>query len=338
VETTVGVVPCVSAELTRGDLLGAFKARWGVGRMDYLVEPGLYALGTPDRSAPVLVTANYKLTFDALRSALPAVSAWILVLDTRGINVWCAAGKGTFGTDELVARVSAAQLDQVVEHRRLVVPQLGAPGVAAHEVKARTGFKVKYGPIQASDLPAYLGAGMKASPDMRLKAFPARERAVLIPVELVSAVRTGLPIVAAALLLAGIGSGGYLHNVWVHGAPLAATLLSGLLAGAIATPLLLPWLPGRAFALKGLWPGLAAAALIAVAVQPHLGGVLSAFEPAAWFLIAAAVSSYLAMNFTGSSTYTSLSGVRREMRVAVPLQIGAAVLGIALWIAGRVVV
>lgn len=39
-------------------------------------------------------------------------------------------------------------------------------------------------------------------------------------------------------------------------------------------------------------------------------------------------ASFLAMNFTGSTTYTSLSGVVKEMRIAVPAQIISAGLGI----------
>ena len=69
--------------------------------MNYKVDPGLYALGAPDADSPVLVSANFKMSFDLLREALPGRNAWILVLDTDGINVWCAAGKGTFGTEEL---------------------------------------------------------------------------------------------------------------------------------------------------------------------------------------------------------------------------------------------
>jgi acetyl-CoA decarbonylase/synthase complex subunit gamma len=85
--------------------------------MDYSIEPGLYALGAPDRESPVLVSANYKMSFDELRSALPGRDLWILVLDTKGINVWCAAGKGTFGTEELVKRIASSGLSQVVAHR-----------------------------------------------------------------------------------------------------------------------------------------------------------------------------------------------------------------------------
>ena len=85
-------------------------------------------MGSPSPDSPVLVSANYKLSFDVLRRSLAGIDAWILVLDTKGINVWCAAGKGTFGTEELLRRIAAVRLGEVVSHRRLVLPQLGAPG------------------------------------------------------------------------------------------------------------------------------------------------------------------------------------------------------------------
>jgi hypothetical protein len=156
VNTSVGLVPQISSSLFKSDHWGTIKARWGVGRMNYTVDPGLYALGNPDSKSPVLVTANYKMSFDRLRSALPGRNAWILVLDTKGINVWCAAGKGTFGTEELLRRIESSGLKNIVSHRKLILPQLGAPGVASHTVKNISGFKVCYGPIRAEDLPGYL--------------------------------------------------------------------------------------------------------------------------------------------------------------------------------------
>ena len=167
-----GRSPLVSADLTAADRRGTLKVRWSIGRMNYTVDPGLYALGTPDGDSPVLVSANYKLSFDRLRSTMTGRSAWILVLDTKGVNVWCAAGKGTFGTDELVKRIKAARLTEVVNHRRLILPQLGAPGVAGQVIPKETGFRVVYGPVMAEDLPAFLDAGRKATPEMRRKEIP----------------------------------------------------------------------------------------------------------------------------------------------------------------------
>jgi acetyl-CoA decarbonylase/synthase complex subunit gamma len=58
----------------------------------------------------------------------------------------------------------------------------------------------------------------------------------------------------------------------------------------------------------------------------------------AWLFLIPALSAYLAMNFTGASTYTSLSGVKKEMRWALPCQIGAGMIGAALWIGSQFIV
>jgi len=197
VDTPAGRLPQVTSELVWPDRWGNIKARWGVGRMEYKIDPGLYALGTPDNNSLVFVSANYKMSFDLLRQALVGRSGWILVLDTQGINVWCAAGKGTFGTEELVRRIELSGLKKIVTHRKLILPQLGAPGVAAHKVKQISGFSVQYGPIRAEDLPAYLDAGFKTTEQMRIKTFSLKERAVLIPIELVEAMKAYLLLAAA---------------------------------------------------------------------------------------------------------------------------------------------
>jgi hypothetical protein len=117
VSSSLGAVPQITSRLHAQDYWGTVKARFGVGRMEYAVDPGLYALGNPDSNSPVFVSANYKMSFDELRRSLPGRDAWILVLDTDGINVWCAAGKGTFGTDELVRRIETTDLKKIVCHR-----------------------------------------------------------------------------------------------------------------------------------------------------------------------------------------------------------------------------
>ena len=104
------VIRPVRSRLTFADYLDHFLARVGVNRMQHRVTPGLYALGAPASEAPIFVTANYTLSFDALRSALDGIDGYILVLDTQGVNVWCAAGEGTFNTNELVNRIAASQL------------------------------------------------------------------------------------------------------------------------------------------------------------------------------------------------------------------------------------
>ena len=296
----------IQTRLTTADHWDHFLARVGWKRSGHRVEPGLYAIGNPVPDAPVFVSANYTLSFDALRSALDGIDGYILVIDTKGINVWCAAGKGTFGTDEIVNRVFATHLKDVVTQRKLILPQLGAPGVAAHEVKKRTGFWVEYGPVRAADLPEYLKTH-KAGPEMRKVQFPLRDRLVLIPVDLIRLIPYML---AAAIVM-------YFAGGWVS----SLAVLVSVLAGTVLFPILLPWIPTHNFSTKGFLLGLLAA--LPFALSPFLRhpdwSWYHRLGQALEFLLAMpAGTAFIALNFTGSTTFTSRTGVKREMFAYIP--------------------
>jgi hypothetical protein len=253
------------------------------------------------------VTANYTLSFDALRSSLAGTDAYILVLDTSGINVWCAAGKGTFGTDEIVLCVYQTHLQEVVTHRRLILPQLGAPGVAAHQVKKRTGFRVEYGPVRAADLPEYLKT-REATPAMRQVRFPLGERMILVPVEVRNYL---LPMLIAAFVLYFLGG-------WTS----AVAAIACVLAGSALFPVLLPWLPTGNFSTKGFFLGGLVAlpfALFALLGHPDWSWWRQAGQALEFLLAMPAVTAFVALNFTGATTFTSRTGVRREMFAYIPI-------------------
>jgi hypothetical protein len=317
---------------TWNDLIGSAMVRAGFGRDSYKVEPGLYALGEPDSDSDILVTANYKLTFDIVRRSLSELDVWLLVLDTKGINVWCAAGKGTFGTDELIRRIDATKLSQVVKHQRLILPQLGAVGVAAHKVKERTGFRVAYGPVRIADAKAFIEDGYKASETMRTVHFPFKERVKLTPVEFSMSFKYLIIGCMLLSILAGINNSGYsltkLANEYLH---IIALSTAAYLAGTLVAPSLLPWLPFKSFSLKGALTGLVV--WLAFAAAWPFAGVFNAFS---WLLLFVAVSSFLAMNFTGASTYTSLSGVKKEMKYAIPAQITLAIVGLGIFVVAQI--
>jgi hypothetical protein len=308
-------VPAIDSTLTRANRWDHWWARWGVNRGGHRVAPGLYALGHPDAESPVFVTANYTLSFDALRSALSGTDGYILVLDTKGVNVWCAAGKGTFGTDELVNRIESSGLQSVTRRRVVILPQLGAPGVAAYDVKRRTGFRVEYGPVRAKDLPEYLRRG-QATPEMRQVRFDLVDRLALIPVEIVHAF---VRLVIAAVIL-----------VLVGGLLPALGAVAAVLAGCVLFPLLLPWLPTREFSSKGFVLGAVVALPFALALVARPG--LSWWQQTIWLVAILlgmpAVTAYLALNFTGSTTFTSRTGVRTEMQTYIPYM--AAMAGVAV--------
>lgn len=325
-------IPVVSTILNSGDTIGALKARWDINRSHYGVKPGLYAVGNPDKTSDIFVSANYKLSFDHLRKNLHQLNAWILVLDTKGINVWCAAGKGTFGTKELISKVKDFSIDSVVEHKRLIVPQLGAVGISAHEVKNQTGFNVKYGPVKASDIKAYLKNNYRSDNKMRTVEFPFYDRLKLTPVEIVGHLKYFLFVFAALFILSGFSEASFaVNNSWNYSLVLIVNLCSAYIAGTVLAPVLLPWIPVKEFAFKGLILGVITSLFI---FYFHMMGN-NIIENISWFLINSSIASFTAMNFTGSSTFTSLSGVKKEMKHFVPVQILFFATGIIIWIIMR---
>lgn len=329
-ETSLEPVPQVHNTLTARDYLGTVLARLGATRSNYTVTPGLYCVGTPNPDSPVVVTANYKLTFDSVRKELNDLNAWLLVLDTRGINVWCAAGKDLFSTAEVIRQVQLTRLKQLVNHRQLILPQLAATGTAAGEVYRGCGFKVIYGPVRAVNLPDFLARSNTATDSEREVTFSLSERAKLIPVELVLLWKPLLISFGIILVLSGFGPWVFSGEAMLSrgGSAVLATVL-GLLAGGVAVPLLLPWLPARSFWIKGLLTGVVTSGiLLAIWSASHSWQEMVAL--CCWLT---ACSTYMAMNFTGSTPFTSPSGVEQEMRVGIPVQLFLTLLALVTWLA-----
>jgi hypothetical protein len=327
-------VPIVSTRLSLGDRLGDIAVRWDIRRNDYRVEPGLYAVGDPGPASPILVTANYKLTFDKLRKELEGVDAWIAVLDTKGVNVWCAAGKGSFGTAELLDKIAKLRLGDIVSHNVLILPQLAAPGVSAPEIARVSRFRVAWGPVRAADLPDFLAAGMRKTAAMSRVEFRLADRMAVAPVELAHA----WPFLLGALALSFLGA---LPSGPLFGARLGwllAATMGSILAGSLAFPALLPLLPTKAFSIKGAFLGGAWGTICAIgAASPgRLGGSMGVGLGAALVLVSAPVASFIGLNFTGSSTYTSQGGANLEVERSIIPTIACLALGLGLGGAARI--
>jgi hypothetical protein len=358
VNTPIREIPQVATKLNRKDYWGAVKVRWLIGRDHYLVAPGLYATGKPDESSDVFVTANYKLSFDHLRKNLDGIDAWILVLDTKGVNVWCAAGKGTFGTSELVHRIKVTRLGKIVNHRKIIVPQLGAVGIAAHLVKSLTavcpkpipgtikqsqtninprilgeivdhGFRVIFGPVRAKDIKAFIQNRYQTTTEMRTVTFNFSDRIKLLTVDIVYARYKLFAAFAIMFLLSAIDPQG-VNLIQAINNGLTAMILITLsyFTGILITPVVLPYIPVRMFAFKGLISGFFLSGILFLTGDLGVGY----FGIAAWFLLLPAISSFMTMNFTGASTFTSLSGVKKEMKIFVPIQIFMVSTGLILYI------
>lgn len=329
-----------NSNLNLQDYFDHLKSRVSAYRMKCNVEPGLYALGSPTAESMVFVTANYKLSFDRLRRELGrsanTKNAWILVLNTRGINVWCAAGKGTFGTYELIKRIESSELTKYVSHRKLILPQLGAIGIAAHRIQKETGFRVIYGPVDVKDLPWFIDQYLLQTEKtkehqiklnkIRLVKFTLLDRLILTPMEWIPALKkTFFPMIALLVL-----------SYCLYGVHTSLTLFLlfqlTLFTGAVLAPLLLPWIPFKSFAMKGAIMGLGMfAAYYLLLGFPHQKSIGLFVSTAVFFPL---YCSYLVLLFTGSTPFTNMSGVKLEVKYALPIYRVGLVVAAVLYLLG----
>jgi len=322
IETNVGEIKKVSTNLTFSDTLGHWKARWGINRNNYKVDPELYAVNSPDENSDVFVTANYKFTFDLVRKSLAGLNGWILVLDTNGINVWCAAGKGTFGTEELIKRLIETKVLKLIKHNRIILPQLGAVGVDFTAVRKNTGMKVIYGPIYCRDIKEFIENNYSKTDKMKEINFNFLDRMVLIPIELVQSWLLGIICLLASVIISFIEMKFKFSavGIMINFIPFAGAILTGVLL----FPLLLPIIPFKSFSLKGAILGAIWAACISILLNFNLTLIITNI------LLLTPVTSFLTLNFTGASTYTSITGTKFEVKISVPIMIISLLTGLAL--------
>jgi NAD-dependent dihydropyrimidine dehydrogenase PreA subunit len=158
---------------------------------------GLVEIGHPDRGSPVLVTGNFRLTMERVRWALKGVDAYLLVANSRGINVWCSATGGLFTNHDVLSALKTSGIEERVDHRQVILPQLAATGVEGKALEQKSGWKVVWGPVYARDLPAFLQSGLAKGAEMCEVRFPWTQRLEMaafwaFPVSLVSGLITGL--------------------------------------------------------------------------------------------------------------------------------------------------
>ncbi len=137
---------------------------------------GLVTIGRPGRDAPVLLTCNFRLTRERVKRSLEGIDAYLLVANSRGVNVWCAATGGLLTNHDVVSVLKTSGIDTLVDHRRIILPQLAATGIQGAVVHKKTGWKVVWGPVRADAIRAFLERGMETTRDERTVDFPRAER------------------------------------------------------------------------------------------------------------------------------------------------------------------
>jgi NAD-dependent dihydropyrimidine dehydrogenase PreA subunit len=158
---------------------------------------GLIKIGNPGRNSPVLLTCNFHLTIHRVKRSLVGMDAYLLVANSRGINVWCAAAGGHITNHSVVSVIKTSGIEDLVDHRNIVLPQLAAAGIEASVIHKKTGWKVIWGPVYAKDIPVFLRNGFNKTVEMRQVGFPWLQRVELasswaFPISLLSVGFTAL--------------------------------------------------------------------------------------------------------------------------------------------------
>ena len=146
------------------------------GQVDRVpIEPGIYQSGNPNEKSPIIVTANYEFTYIKVMRDLKGLDAWVLCIDSNGINVWCAARGNDFGNMQLLEAIEATGIKNITQKKTLLLPQLSAGGVAIPQLPKNSEkfpFRVKYGPVWSKSIPQFLDENPAQKPDrMKLAKF-----------------------------------------------------------------------------------------------------------------------------------------------------------------------
>jgi ferredoxin len=260
---------------------------------------GIRTIGNPGPDSPVILTCNFALTVAKVERVLRGLDAWLLVANSRGINVWCAAGGGHLTTHDAVSALKTTGIAERVTHRRVILPQLAAVGIEADHVQERTGWQVVWGPVDAHHLPAFLNG--KEESHMRQVAFD-------VPARLEMAMMWAAPLSLLALVTLLFWPAGFL--------PLVALIWGLSLAVYLAFPLYEPLVArGSLVGFVVLFAGLA---LAGTALSGMLTNRLTLLDLARWGGLGLVVVLLLAIDLAGSTPlYKSWLHDDRRYRVAL---------------------
>jgi ubiquinone/menaquinone biosynthesis C-methylase UbiE len=274
------------------------------------IEPGLYTYGNPSEKSPVMVTANYQLTVRRVGSALRNQDAYLLVADTRGENVWCAARGDKFSIKEVAEVIKATRINELVKHRKIILPQLAAGGINHREVKKVTGWKARFGPVYAEDIPTYLRTGKKTE-KQRTVSFRLRERLEMAFQQSFFLSKFFFLWVFLASLLGRM----ILPTFEIF--EITILLLPILWLSYLLFALSFPLFPTRSFLKRSIMYGLFLAVLLATLSQVVHDGNL--FSISQWFVIGFAMGHFLGMDYSGATPISKPTDIDNEYSTMIIL-------------------
>jgi NAD-dependent dihydropyrimidine dehydrogenase PreA subunit len=167
---------------------------------------GLIRIGHPDRDSAVFLTGNFQLTVARVKRALDGMDAYLLVANSHGLNVWCAASGGHLTNHEVISVLKTSGIDHLVDHRQVILPQLAATGIEGNVIHKKSGWKVVWGPVYASSIRSFLDNRLQKTEEMFTVCFPPAQRVEM-------AIAWAFPISLLALLFVPFWREGILPTI-----------------------------------------------------------------------------------------------------------------------------
>ena len=278
-------------------------------RKTLCVEPGLYFTGNNyDINTPLLTTGNNLLTVFMVWRAIRNRNLRILIVDTEGINVWCASGKGQFSAERIME-----QIDRYPDHiisedtATLILPKLSLSGVSLAKLR-KYGIKAKIGPVYASELPAYLDEIPFKNRNKDVFRFSLKDRLfTLLP--------TLLQMIKYALF---ISAGLFIWHVFFK-TKIYWQVLPVMILITIIYIIFFYILPTKKFTVKGLFLFILMASGFSAYYFIFNRGKMDFLTYLFLILFSGGANLLFALSYTGDSGVSNYSLVRREVAVFLPV-------------------
>ena len=132
---------------------------------------GYREIGNPDKDSPVLLTCNFHLTILRLKKATRGLNYHLLVANSKGINVWCAATGDSLNNHSVISVIRTSGIENKVNHKKIILPQLAAPGIESKVIQKNVGWRIIWGPVDAKDIPAFFELNYKKTDEMKQIEF-----------------------------------------------------------------------------------------------------------------------------------------------------------------------
>lgn len=119
------------------------------------VEAKLYKIGDASDQSPIYCTTNFSLTYFLVEGEVEGtrIPSYILSVDTGGISVLTAYADNKFSAETITAAMKKAGLEDVVKHKKIVIP--GHVAVLKGSLEETSGWEVLVGPREASGISKY---------------------------------------------------------------------------------------------------------------------------------------------------------------------------------------